>query len=131
MVCMNAGQFLPWLCPAQSYKAGNNASSLVCSSLGQCNQEEIKVPNGASCTILPLHRGEHLLMKQTPGPPHELDHLLKPATTPSSNTTEIRAVKKPTQALCVTILFLRALILSGQQPYLLKARKCSMLTCVH
>lgn len=55
-VCMNAEQFLPWLCPVQSYQAGNSASPWVCLSLGRCNQEEMKVPNCASCTILPLHR---------------------------------------------------------------------------
>lgn len=55
-VCMNAEQFLPWLRPVQSYQAGNSNSSWVCSSLGQCNQEEMKVPNCASRTILPLHR---------------------------------------------------------------------------
>lgn len=46
----------PWLCPVQSYQAGNSASSWVCWSLRWCNQEEMKVPNCASCTILPLHR---------------------------------------------------------------------------
>lgn len=55
-VCMNAEQFLPWLCPAQSYQAGNSASPSVCSSLGRCNQEEMKVPKVTSRTILPLHR---------------------------------------------------------------------------